>query len=92
LPKNLAGTDKSLIWLANEVSRDATLSLMSQYNPSHEAMAVPQLLRTITREEYTVALEAMQGAGLEEGWVQELDTASTYLPDFDRQGHPFAVG
>jgi putative pyruvate formate lyase activating enzyme len=92
LPQDLAGTSESLKWLANEVSRDVTISLMSQYSPRHRAMATPQLSRAITRQEYAAALEAMQDAGLEEGWVQELDAASNYLPDFDKQGHPFAVG
>jgi len=92
LPYNLSGTNESLRWLANEISRDVTLSLMSQYSPRHKAVAVPQLSRTVTGQESAAALEAMQDAGLEEGWVQELDAASHYLPDFDRQGHPFAVG
>jgi putative pyruvate formate lyase activating enzyme len=30
-------------------------------------------------------------AGLENGWVQEMGAAENYLPDFDREGHPFSV-
>ena len=91
LPQNLAGTGESLKWLAEEVSRNVTLSLMSQYYPRHRALSMPQLLRTITREEYAAALKAMREARLEEGWAQELDAAGHYLPDFAREGHPFAL-
>jgi len=91
LPHNLAGTGESLIWLAEKVSKDVTLSLMSQYHPCHRALEVPQLSRKLTREEHAAALKAMREAGLKEGWVQGLGAAEQYLPDFARQGHPFAV-
>jgi hypothetical protein len=27
--------------------------------------------------------------GIENGWVQEMDSAGNYLPDFTHDGHPF---
>jgi putative pyruvate formate lyase activating enzyme len=28
--------------------------------------------------------------GLENGWLQEMSSPESYLPDFDREGHPFS--
>jgi putative pyruvate formate lyase activating enzyme len=89
LPQDIAGTALSLIWLAQEVSPDITLSLMSQYHPTHRAGDFPELSRHITPAEYDAALLALEEAGLENGWAQELAATTNYLPDFAREGHPF---
>jgi putative pyruvate formate lyase activating enzyme len=89
LPENAAGTRESLNWLANEVSREVTVSMMSQYRPTHRAELFPEINRTITRAEYDEALRAFEEAGLENGWTQEPDSPENYLPDFGKEGHPF---
>jgi putative pyruvate formate lyase activating enzyme len=89
LPNNLAGSDESLKWLAQEVSPQVTVSLMAQYYPAHRAGQHPMLSRTITASEYGAALKALYEAGLENGWVQEMGSADNYLPDFDKEGFPF---
>ena len=33
----------------------------------------------------------METLGLENGWLQEMDSSDYYLPDFERQGHPFQI-
>ncbi len=89
LPNDLAGTEESLTWLATEVSRTVTVSLMSQYMPVHRAHDFPLLSRRISWGEYQAALRALTRLGLENGWVQEMGAAENYLPDFAREGHPF---
>jgi putative pyruvate formate lyase activating enzyme len=89
LPQNLAGTDESLRWLAKYVSRNITVSLMSQYYPRHRATRIPQLARIISKDEYTAALKMMRQTGLEDGWIQGMGSPQHYLPDFARKGHPF---
>ena len=32
----------------------------------------------------------MTELGMENGWLQQLDSAEHYLPDFNREGHPFS--
>jgi hypothetical protein len=49
------------------------------------------LSRTISEAEYSEVLRLLEEAGLENGWVQEMGAAENYLPDFEREGHPFAV-
>ena len=92
LPDGLAGSEKSLGWLAREVSTEVTVSIMSQYYPVHQAVKFPSLRRKITLTEYREVVEILERIGLENGWVQEMDAPANYLPDFKREGHPFELG
>lgn len=89
LPNGLAGSRESLTWLAREVSPEVTVSIMSQYYPAHLAPGLPLLCRTVTPAEYSEVLEVAGDLGMENGWIQEMDAASSYLPHFERDGHPF---
>jgi len=92
LPNRIAGSRESLKWLVNEVSPNVTLSVMAQYFPSHRAPQVSLLSRKILPFEYDEVVELLDKLGIENGWVQEMDSAENYLPDFERQGHPFDLG
>jgi putative pyruvate formate lyase activating enzyme len=89
LPHRLAGSEESLRWLAEEVSAGVTVSIMAQYSPASRAQRVPELSRPITAAEYGEVLQLLDRFGLEDGWVQELSASDSYLPDFERQEHPF---
>jgi putative pyruvate formate lyase activating enzyme len=91
LPNMIAGSEESLPWLAREVSPTVTVSIMAQYYPSHEAQLKRLLSRTISQAEYDEVLRLLDEVGLENGWVQEMGAAENYLPDFEREGHPFSV-
>ncbi len=91
LPDGLAGSHESLTWLATEVSPEVTVSIMSQYHPVHRANRTPSLRRTITMAEYDEVVDLLDSLGMENGWVQEMGSDDDYLPDFDRDGHPFLV-
>ena len=91
LPNRIAGSEESLPWLAREVSPTVTVSIMAQYYPSHEAQLKRLLSRTISQAEYDEVLRLLDEVGLENGWVQEMGAAENYLPDFEREGHPFSV-
>jgi putative pyruvate formate lyase activating enzyme len=90
LPNGLAGSDESLTWLARELSPTLTVSIMSQYKPMHRALRIPQLSRTISVDEYETVLQLLTHLGLENGWMQDMGAAEEYVPDFEREGHPFA--
>jgi putative pyruvate formate lyase activating enzyme len=89
LPEDIAGSRESLQWLAAEVSTSVTISLMSQYSPQHEARYINTLARTITKKEYDDVMEIFDKLGFENGWVQQLESADNYLPDFINREHPF---
>jgi putative pyruvate formate lyase activating enzyme len=89
LPENIAGSAGSLKWLAEDVSTEITISLMSQYHPTHHATLFPEINRHISQAEYDDVMQALDESGLENGWVQDMDAPQNYLPDFDKEGHPF---
>jgi len=88
LPDGLAGSRESLTWLAS-ISPEVTVSIMSQYHPAHHADRVPSLRRTITQAEYQEVVDLLDSLGMENGWVQGMGSDGYYVPDFDRDGHPF---
>jgi putative pyruvate formate lyase activating enzyme len=90
LPNRLAGSEESLTWLVRELSPTVTVSIMSQYKPMHQAPRIPLLSRTITVDEQEEVLRLLADLGIENGWVQEMGAAEEYLPDFEREGHPFS--
>lgn len=73
LPHGLSGTETIMKFLAEEISEEVTISLMSQYFPAYKASGCEELSRRITEEEYDAAYEMMQKYGLENGWVQEFE-------------------
>ncbi len=89
LPNEIAGSEDSLHWLAKEVSRTVSVSVMSQYFPCHRAQEFPLLQRKIRFGEYAEVTRLMDKLGLVNGWIQEMDAAENYLPDFNRPAHPF---
>jgi len=82
LPNGIAGSRESLKWLADEVSPSVAVSIMSQYYPAHLVPRYKELDRKITLREYDEVLRLSEELGIENGWVQELDSAETYRPDF----------
>jgi putative pyruvate formate lyase activating enzyme len=65
LPANIAGTDKVLAFLAEEISTNTYLNLMDQYYPCYRADDYPLLARPITRNEYNQALQLAYKYGLQ---------------------------
>lgn len=90
LPNDMAGSVDSLRWLAHDISGDVTVSIMAQYYPCHLAMQEPLISRKISLQEYGRVVETVKELGLDNGWMQEMDSAEFYLPDFRRPGHPFS--
>lgn len=64
LPGGLAGTEKVVRFLAEEISRETYINVMDQYHPGHEASAYPPLDRRITGREYAEAVKMAVRAGL----------------------------
>jgi len=71
LPDNISGTSAIMRFLAEEISPETYISLMSQYFPCHKAGTFKELNRRITREEFDAAQQAMETYGLHNGWTQE---------------------
>ena len=70
LPENIAGTKEVLRFIAEEISPNTYISLMSQYFPAYKALSIPAINRRITHAEYKQAREYLEQFGLSRGWVQ----------------------
>jgi putative pyruvate formate lyase activating enzyme len=73
LPGGLSGTEEVMRFLAQEISKDVYISLMSQYFPAYKVNEFKELSRRTTPDEYEEACGIMEKYGLENGWMQELE-------------------
>lgn len=88
LPGYAENSRAALINLAVEFGTSITLSLLSQYNPAHLSVEDSVLGRRLAPDEYAEAVLLLEELGFQNGWIQELESADFYNPDFRRQ-HPF---
>lgn len=89
LPGDIAGSRESLTWLVKELSPEITVGIMSQYYPAYRAYKYKELNRKITEEEYRVVAGIVEELGIENGWMQGMESPEHYLPDFT-EDEPFA--
>ena len=87
LPGHLDNSRKCLRFLA-DLSPDIFISIMSQYSPQHKASRYPEINRTLTEKEYHKITEFALDLGLENAFVQELESQDHCLPDFEQES-PF---
>ncbi len=87
LPGHIDDTRRCLDFLAR-LSPDVHVSIMSQYSPQYKACDHPAINRFLTEEEYEEIVAYALDRGLENAFVQELESRDRYLPDFDRE-RPF---
>ena len=90
LPSNLSGSREIITWIKDNLGPDTYLSLMAQFLPLYEASAYPMLDRKITANEYDSLLDLLNRYGFENVFIQELESASLYVPDF-WEAEPFAA-
>jgi putative pyruvate formate lyase activating enzyme len=63
LPGDLAGTAEVADFLSREVSADTYVNVMDQYHPCYRADRYPPLDRSLSPEEYALALAEARRAG-----------------------------
>ena len=88
LPGNVENSKLVIDWF-REFSRGKKVmfSLMSQYVPVGNAAKFPEINRKLTQSEYDEVVDYLCDSGIEDGFVQESDSADTeYIPSFDLEG------
>ena len=68
MPNGVAGTRTILSFIAEELSRDSYVNVMSQYRPCHRAMDFPEISRRISYDEYEQAVAIAREVGLYRGF------------------------
>jgi putative pyruvate formate lyase activating enzyme len=93
LPNDLAGIEENLTWIRDELSPKVAVSLMAQYYATNKAATDDRyilLSRRISEREWFSAIEILEDLGMEEGFMQEYESASHYYrPDFTDKDKPF---
>lgn len=93
LPNDIAGIEDSLRWIRDELSPKTAISLMAQYYATNKAATDDRyilLSRRISEGEWFDAVSLLEELGMEEGFMQEYESASYYYrPDFTDADEPF---
>ena len=82
LPNGLAESEAVFKFIA-EMDPKIHLSLMAQYFPTNRAEKNILLNRTIRHSEFDLVTELFHKYGLENGWIQEMESHDFYRPNFD---------
>jgi putative pyruvate formate lyase activating enzyme len=90
LPHNQSDSSQILRKVA-ALSPAIPVSLMSQYRPCYQAHKVPEINRPLHSEEYAEIVTVAEQMDFEDIFVQELESAHVYYPDFTR-ADPFESG
>jgi len=91
LPGELQSTRQFLEWFGRELKDKAWLSLLSQYTPVKipgETRWIPKTY--LSQVEYEQVLQWLDEFSIEEGFIQDLETGSDWLPDF-KSPRPFSA-
>ena len=88
LPGCVENTKAVIDWVRSHFADGQVLfSLMRQYVPCGKAADYPEIDRFLTDEEYDEAEQYLFDSGIEDGFVQEKDSASeTFIPSFCGEG------
>ncbi len=93
LPNGIADIEANLRWIHDELSPKTAISLMAQYYATNKAATDPRyilLSRRISEGEWFDAVSLLEELGMEEGFMQEYESASHYYrPDFTDTDKPF---
>ncbi|MCP4570519.1 MAG: radical SAM protein [FCB group bacterium] len=73
LPGGRSGSAEIFNFLAEELSPEIYVSLMSQYFPAYKAVDHPDLSRRIKRTEFDKAVDLFYNAGLKNGYIQRME-------------------
>ena len=87
LPGQLEDSKKVVEYLYHTYGEQIYISLMNQYTPCNELPDYPELMRRVTEEEYDTLVDYAIELGVEQGFIQEGETAEeSFIPPFDYEG------
>ncbi|MDR0723617.1 MAG: radical SAM protein [Endomicrobium sp.] len=72
LPCNIDNTKKVLKFIAEELSIDTYISLMSQYHSAYKSNKFKELLQSLSLQDYNETVDYLETLNLKNGWIQSL--------------------
>jgi len=87
LPSCLQDSKNIIKYLYDTFGDRIYISIMNQYTPMEAVLKFPELNRKITEEEYEELVDYAIKLGVENGFIQEGDTATeSFIPEFNEEG------
>ena len=87
LPGYLEDSKQIIKYLYETYGDKIYISIMNQYTPVIQNNDYPELNRRITEEEYEELVNFATDIGVENGFIQEGETASeSFIPEFNGEG------
>jgi len=87
LPSHTDDSVNVVQWVADNLGKDTIFNAMCQYVPMYKACDYPQINRKLKQIEYKRVVVKMQSVGLTNGYIQDMDSATTQeIPKFDLSG------
>ncbi|MBR2509493.1 MAG: radical SAM protein [Lentisphaeria bacterium] len=88
LPGHLENSKKVIDYVARRFkSGEVLFSLMRQYTPCGKVAEFPELQRTLSDEEYEEVQDYLFESGIEDGFLQDSESASgDFIPSFNGEG------
>lgn len=87
LPGCVEDSKRVIRYLHQNFGEHIYISIMNQYTPVRECPDMPELNRTLSKEEYDEVVDYAVSIGVEQGFVQEGETAKeSFIPVFDYEG------
>lgn len=87
LPGCAEDSKRVISYLLEEYGSRIFISIMNQYTPLPHVAAYPELNRKVTPKEYEEVVDFALELGIENGFIQEGETAKeSFIPAFDQSG------
>jgi putative pyruvate formate lyase activating enzyme len=87
LPGCLDNSKEVVKYVYNKYGDRVYISLMSQYTPLEYVQSYPELNRKVSEEEYNELVDYAIELGVENGFIQEGETAEeSFIPSFECEG------
>jgi putative pyruvate formate lyase activating enzyme len=87
LPGYLEDSKRIIKYLYETYGDRIFISIMNQYTPITKNMVYPELNRKVTEEEYEELVDYAMEIGVENGFIQEGETAlESFIPEFNGEG------
>lgn len=89
LPGNIENSLKVIDLLYDNFGTNIWISLMAQYTPIKNLDLPPELQHSLTETEYAKVINHIEELGFYRGWIQDLEAADQFVPDFSITNNPF---
>lgn len=87
LPGQVDDSKRIIEYLHREYGNSIYISIMNQYTPMPNVSAFPELMRTVTADEYSEVVDFAVDIGVENGFIQEGAAADeSFIPNFGFEG------